>query len=245
MHLAALEAIDAMADLSRRGASPLAAVLATRTGTRERGPTEWDHFPAHDLFDPASGSLAYYHAHSAEERVAGEHGHFHLFASPHRRPVRTRRSFVHLLGVSVDAHGRPIRLFTTNRWVTGERWQGASATLRLASGFVFDLARPSRPLVRWLSALPRLFRPQLAALLVARDRTIESCIARRRGADARERVLEDRRLHVVSECPVTLEDQVRLLEVALTSPRMAASALTLPAVASPAVRLPLERRTPC
>ncbi|MEE8172364.1 MAG: hypothetical protein V3T62_05480, partial [Alphaproteobacteria bacterium] len=31
----------------------------------------------------------------------------------------------HIIGISMDAKGMPIRLFTTNRWVTGEAWYKA------------------------------------------------------------------------------------------------------------------------
>jgi hypothetical protein len=32
----------------------------------------------------------------------------------------------HLIAIAMDASGAPIRLFTTNRWVTGETWYAAS-----------------------------------------------------------------------------------------------------------------------
>ena len=40
---------------------------------------EWQHYPANDLVDEVSGYEFYYHAHSADEMVDDEHGHFHLF----------------------------------------------------------------------------------------------------------------------------------------------------------------------
>ena len=79
----------------------------------------------------------------------------------------------HLIAIAVDAEGVPLRLFTTNRWVTGETWYAAADTVAMLDRFVVDLARPSWPLNRWISALFRLFRPQMAALLHARDDAVD------------------------------------------------------------------------
>ncbi|HET7595179.1 MAG TPA: hypothetical protein VFK49_06965, partial [Stellaceae bacterium] len=75
----------------------------------------------------------------------------------------------HLVAIAVDGEGMPLRLFTTNRWVTGETWYAAADVVAMLDRFVVDLARPSRPLNRWIGALFRLFRPHMAALLYARD----------------------------------------------------------------------------
>ena len=220
MHEAASVAVRAMRDLVRRGASVLTEAIAPRASAPAPACVEWRHYPDGDIFDPRGGGLAYFHAHEAAERVPGELGHFHLFASPHRAPVGERRRFVHLVGLSVDAHGQPMRLFTTNRWVTGEAWREAPAVLRLADRFELDLPRPSRPLNRWLGAMPRLFRPQLERLLAERDQRIAARVREidpSGGSAAIRQVLEDRTLHVVSECAVSLPGQVAALETALSS----------------------------
>lgn len=216
---AARTAVSAMRTLARRGASVLTEAIAPGGGGAPAC-IEWAHYPDGDIFDPRQGGLAYFHAHDASERAPGELGHFHLFASPHRAPVGMRRRFVHLLGLSVDAFGQPTRVFSTNRWVTGETWRDAPAVLRLARRFELDLARPSRPLNRWLGAMPLLFRPQLEQVLAQRDARLAAralALDASGGRAARRQVLEDRTLHVVSECAVCLPSQVRAIEAALDS----------------------------
>lgn len=222
MHAAAFEVIQAMRALAARGRSVLTETLAPGAAPEQALCQEWTHYPPDDLFAPERGGLAYYHAHSADERAPDEHGHFHLFASPHRAPVLERRSFVHLLGVSLDALGQPIRLFTTNRWVTDESWRAAPAVLRLASRFELPGRKPSRALNRWLSALPTLFRPQLEFLLARRDAKIQAHIIRRQhrrpaetASKARAHVLEDRSVHVLSQCRIDLHKQILAIEHAL------------------------------
>ena len=94
---------------------------------------EWDHYPKGDVYDWETHAQYYYHAHPAEER-SGEHGHFHCFLRPKGMPPGVKPAALpdtvapgdpndalcHLVAISMDRAGFPIRLFTTNRWVTGE-----------------------------------------------------------------------------------------------------------------------------
>jgi hypothetical protein len=118
----------------------------------------------------------------------------------------------HLVAIAVDGAGEPLRLFTTNRWVTGETWYAAADVTAMLGRFAIDLARPSWPLNRWLTALFRLFRPQMAELLYARDEAIMSWRRRHRG---KVHVLEDRRLEVASACAIAVDDQLRRVALAL------------------------------
>src|SRR6185437_4475979 len=118
----------------------------------------------------------------------------------------------HLVAIAVDAGGRPIRLFTTNRWVTGETWYAAADVVAMLDRFVVDLARPSWPLNRWISGLFRQFRPHMAALLYARDDAVMSWRRRHRG---KVHVLEDRRLEIPSALDIDVEDELRRIDLAL------------------------------
>jgi uncharacterized protein DUF6969 len=118
----------------------------------------------------------------------------------------------HLVAISMDDRGQPIRLFTTNRWVTGETWYGAQDVVRMLDRFAIGNSAPSAPLNRWLTAMFALFRPQMRALLVARDAAIMHWRRRHRG---KVHVLEDRRLEVTSVVSIDLEDQIRQVEAAL------------------------------
>lgn len=212
---AAAEATDCVAELARHGANPVTEVLAGASAVEE-----WMHFPSGDVIDPQTHSQFYYHAHAAEERMENEHGHFHTFVRP--RLIDRGRSLEdaagndenvcsHLVGISTDASGRLIRLFTTNRWVTGEAWRDADAAISLLDHFDITTDRPSRELNRWISAVVRLFRPQIETLIRTRDETV----AQFRHAHPDSNVLEDRELQITSELPVDFLDQIRAIESAL------------------------------
>ncbi|MBV9521682.1 MAG: hypothetical protein JO010_02740 [Alphaproteobacteria bacterium] len=118
----------------------------------------------------------------------------------------------HLVAIAMNPAGAPVRLFTTNRWVTGETWYAATDVCAMLDRFSVDLARPSWPLNRWISAMFRLFKPQMCALLHARDAAIMSWRRRHRG---KIHVFEDRRLEVASTLDIDLEAQIRAIEQAL------------------------------
>lgn len=185
---------------------------------------EWRHYPANDVYDSEFHAQYYYHAHPPEERVEGEHGHFHTFMRPLGMPAGIaplplddleadpdgNGALSHLIGISMDKAGQPIRLFTTNRWVTGETWYRAEDVIRMLDGFVIDHARPSWPANRWLSALVRIYRPQIVALLRERDRVVDAHAAGNPGVN----VYEDRTLEVASEMRIDLDAHVAAVEMA-------------------------------
>jgi len=190
---------------------------------------EWRHYPQGDIYDAEYHAQYYYHAHPEEERVSGEHGHFHTFLRPlgmppgvapapvpdMKEPTSDSDALSHLVGISMDRAGLPIRLFTTNRWVTGETWYAAGDVVRMLDCFVIDHARPSWPANRWITALMRMFRPQIVELLHARDAEIE----RRRAIAPHVNVFEDRELEVTSEMRVSIEDQIARIELGLVRAR--------------------------
>lgn len=179
---------------------------------------EWDHYPPGDAFDAASHSQFYYHAHPAEQRFPAEHGHFHTFLRPPGMPKGIRPAPVsdaersrdaedalsHLVAISMDGRGLPIRLFTTNRWVTGEVWYRAEDVCRMLPRFAIDQARPSWVVNRWISAVVTLFRPQIEALVMARDEAVREWERRVLPPN----VFEDRDLEVTSYADISVDAQV-------------------------------------
>lgn len=186
---------------------------------------EWTHYPAGDVYDSETHSQYYYHAHPESERTPDEHGHFHTFLRPLGMPPGIRPAPVpdvtppatqndaisHLVGIAMDRAGLPIRLFTTNRWITGETWYAAEDVVRMLDHFAVEHARPSWPTNRWITAMIRLFRPQIAWLLRRRDQTV----AERQAAWPRRNVLEDRDLAVTSELDIDIPEQIYAIEQAL------------------------------
>jgi hypothetical protein len=185
-----------------------------------------DHYPKGDVFDAESHAQWYYHAHDKKERP-GEHGHFHTFLRgggmpggvapaplPDFNPTTHKHDLVcHLIAIAMDRGGWPIGLFTTNRWVTGETWYTADDVTAMLAGFDVGMSKPSWPVNRWLTQMLVLFRPQIEALLQARDERLR---AWQRDHPEVENAFEDRRLEVTSQTPISVEAQVAALERALT-----------------------------
>jgi len=226
MYYAAADATECAAALAHNGTNPVTEVLGDAEVVEE-----WMHFPAGDAIDPATHSQYYYHTHAAAERVAGEHGDFHTFVRPkqmapelapapvpHGENSSDEAAWVtHLVGISTGASGQIIRLFTTNRWVTGEVWYDADAVIRLLDRFEITVDKPSHDLNRWITAVVRMFRPQIADLILARDEKVAAFKAAHPGSD----VFEDRDLQVTSEIAVDFLSQIRAIEAALDMQRAA------------------------
>jgi hypothetical protein len=159
---------------------------------------EWGHYPKNDLVDPVSAYEFYYHAHSADEMLDGEHGHFHLFK-------RNGVEFHHLIAIALNQQGLPIRLFTTNQWVTGENL--ISADLVLDHLRNFDMATKGRlaPVARWVSALTKLFFIDMGTLILDRDCKITQLEIDCGGLKS---ALDSRRHHVLTECKIDLLDRL-------------------------------------
>jgi len=188
---------------------------------------EWDHYPPGDVFDHETSAQYYYHAHPPAQRFAGEHGHFHTFLRPKGMPEGVRPAplpdfegpagdndaLSHLVAIAMTPAGSPFRLFTVNRWVTGETWYLADDVCRMQSRFAIGHARPSWPVNRWITAMLRLFEPQITALLRRRDRTIGDWQARHPGSN----VYEDRDLEVASCMDIDVAEQAVAVEQALAA----------------------------
>ena len=213
------EAVDCIRVLAKTGDNIVGELLKT-----EENFYEWDHYPAGDVYDHETHAQYYYHAHPQELR-SGEHGHFHTFmrsgalppdirpaALPdYDTPADANDDLCHLVAISMDPHGLPIRLFATNRWVTGETWYAAPDVVRMIDMFDIDHAQPSWPVNRWITAMMKLFRPQVVALAEARDRRVAEWAARHPGGNA----YEDRDLEIAAALDVSIDEQVSAVRDAL------------------------------
>ena len=198
------------ADLAGRGGNVVARLLAEA----QEGFYEWDHYPDGDAYDPASESQYFYHAHAADQRFPGEHGHFHTFVRPygltHLLPdgdAPPRDALTHLIAVSIDTDGRATRLFTTNRWVTAERWYPAATTVQLLANFQMAGDHPAPEVNRWLTALLRLYRADIAALMTGRDSRLAAG-----GGIVTEGALDDRALEVTSLQEIDVPARIAAVE---------------------------------
>ena len=215
-------------------------VLAATLGGTE-APAEWQHYPTGDVHDPTSHAQFFFHAHPAGERGRDELGHFHTFLRARGMPLGVRPlvlpelavalapaaapaapsapagedgEWSHLIAIAMDGAGRATRLFTTNRWVTGETWYRAADVVAMLDGFTLGPVGPAPLLNQWIVAMIGLYRPQIEALIQARDKAMLAWRERRRG---KMHVFDDRRLEVTSALDVTLEAQLRTIETALAA----------------------------
>ena len=194
----------------------------------------WRHYPDGEVYDPTSHAQYFFHTHAQDSRQVAERGHFHTFLradgmpsgvaplllpelavadaaalAPQAAPLKhgTRDEVSHLIAIAIDGSGEPLRLFTTNRWVTGETWYRAEDVIKMLDHFVIAESGPSAVLNRWIGAVVHLFRPQIAALLRARDDTVMAWRRRRR-----TQVFEDPRLEITSSLDIALDAQLALVD---------------------------------
>ena len=184
---------------------------------------QYDHCPPGDVYDRETHSQYYYHAHRK-----GEHGHFHTFIREKGLPkgmspveqskvryIKDRDdTLCHLVAISMNQNGWPIGLFTTNRWVTTENWFAAEDVCDILDRFKIDQARPSWPTNLWITAMLRLFRPQIVSLIRKRD----AVLADWQKHHPKEDVFEDRKLDLPSQIGISLVDQIEKVATALELP---------------------------
>jgi len=204
------EVIDCHRVLAKVGANIVGEVLKDQ-GTFY----ELNHYPAGDVYDRETHAQYYYHAHRGMD---GEHGHFHTFLRAKGMPEGVAPvpydgketwpsgddGLSHLIAISMDRYGFPLGLFAVNRWVTAEAWYAAGDVIRMADRFEMDHAWPSWPVNRWITAMFRLFRPEIRALLLHRDEVV----ARWRSAHPDVDVFEDRDLEVTGALRVSVDERI-------------------------------------
>jgi hypothetical protein len=188
---------------------------------------EWNHYPKGDIYDSETHGQYFYHAHAKGSRP-GEHGHFHTFLrSKGMLPGMTPAPYdgdvewpsgddalSHLIGIAMDKKGFPVSLFSVNRWVTGETWYPADNVAKMIGLFEIDHARPSWPVNRWVTAMLRLFRPQIIDLVGQRDVAVEKWRKKYPDRD----VYEDRELELTSHLKISVDKQIAALRAALGQP---------------------------
>ncbi len=143
------------------------------------------HYPKGDRIDNNTGSQYFYHCHR-ENKESLEHGHFHCFLRQTHIPKRIKPAvladskknrdnpFTHLIAISMNCYGQPIRLFTVNRWVTGEIWYDAHHTRTFAKRFKMTANQDShwKALDQWIEGIIFLFSPQIMWLQQQRDNMV-------------------------------------------------------------------------
>lgn len=183
----------------------------------------WSHYPKGDVIDRRTHSQFYYHAHPEQQRP-GEHGHFHLFLRQDGIPESIQPADIgvdnalddfktpmcHLLAIAMNPNGMPIALFTTNRWVTMDPWYDATDTVALLDQFDIDIAKPSWPVNVWISAMIRLYRPDIETLLIERDALMTA--AQEKSTDGN--AYNDHSIEITSFRDIDLADRIEAVNAA-------------------------------
>jgi hypothetical protein len=183
---------------------------------------ELDHYPNGDVYDSDTHSQYFYHSHRE-----GEHGHFHTFlrekgmpkdchpVEQSEAPFMKKRDdkLSHLIAISMNRAGYPIRLFTTNRWITADNWYTADDVIKMLDRFEMDLAWPSWPANIWIGAMMRLFRPQIEELVRERNSAVADWQDQHPDDDA----FEDRGCDITSVRKISVAAQINRVNKALDS----------------------------
>lgn len=190
---------------------------------------EWNHYPEGDVFDGETSSQYYYHSHRGPN---AEHGHFHTFLRAGGIPSGVEPAaydgewerpmgddaIAHLVAISMDPAGYPVALFTVNRWVTGETFYRADDVIGMLDTYKVDHTFPCLATNMWVSAMIRLFYPQICQLIRERDTVIAAHAAKKQTPD----IYEDRKLEITSRLPISVDEQIaaiqRVLGKGKTSP---------------------------
>ncbi|MDF1646094.1 MAG: hypothetical protein P1U61_03800 [Legionellaceae bacterium] len=149
--------------------------------------TRMQHYPKGDRIDKTTGAQYFYHCHR-EDYDQEEHGHFHCFIRYPNIPKNIKPTplpdwdkyinnpMTHLIAIAMNRHGKPIRLFTVNRWVSSEIWYDAKHTESLLNQFKMTRNDDAywKILDQWIEALLHLFAPQIIWLREARDKLIRN-----------------------------------------------------------------------
>lgn len=158
-----------------------------------------EHYPENDRIDSNTGAQYYYHCHR-ENYEREEHGHFHCFLRYKHIPKRIKplalpdwdkhidNPMTHLVAISMNRYGQPIRLFAVNRWITSEICYDAYHTPYFLRRY--KMTKQDDPywqiLDQWIEGMLHLFSPQIEWLNIQRDLKIKEQIALNPGVNLYE-----------------------------------------------------------
>lgn len=180
----------------------------------------YDAYPSETVEDLETGCQYYFHAH--EDRPQ-EYGHFHTYVMAHAIPEAVQaiepathgehenpnHTHCHLVGVSVDTTGQPRELFTINHWSAREAVYSKHDLEQILDAFEIGHAVPSYPVNRWVTALLKLFRPQILEAFSQREEMLEKLD----GENPETPSSANEEIDVTSRIAVSVDDQTRLVQV--------------------------------
>lgn len=190
------QALDYVRSLARRDLNPLAAMLGSHAS-----PRTLHQYPEPGINWIGGGLGYFYHSHARRSSRSAEHGHFHLFAQQRdRRGNACDGSYAHLVGIEVNARGAPLRVFTTNLWVTAGLWRSAAFIAGELRRFAIVATRRESGPERWIGMILKLYPVQVRDVLRQRERRV----ARWRRERSVEQRLQDHRIRTLSSAHLSM-----------------------------------------
>lgn len=184
---------------------------------KKRRHKSFDHYPKDDRIDHSTGAQYFYHCHR-ENFESMEHGHFHCFMRYKHIPKHIKPDYpadvanhshppmAHLVAISMNRYGQPIRLFTVNQWVTSEIWYDAKHVAGFLKRYKMTVENDPywRVLDQWVAGMLHLFTPQIIWLHTVRDLVIE----KHNEGKSPHAAFEDRELEELSSIPLDFTKQI-------------------------------------
>jgi len=139
---------------------------------------------------------AFYHCHDAPDLETNEHGHYHFF-------TRTKKNdnWSHVVAMGMNNFGQPIRMFTTNLWVTDGHWFEHENFFAQVSQLCDN--NEYNHVTNWLKYCLLLFQNEINDLLQARDRQVELLYP-----NNHDQCFKDRSIYYLSGAAINLRKQL-------------------------------------
>ena len=149
------------------------------------------HYPFDGgVLDEETGYRVFFHAHRKKE-----YGHFHTF---HEKP---NGDLVHLVMVSMDKKGYPIKLSTVNRWVTGDVFvKGDELKKHFLNFKMNDTLFPDKRIGAFVWELFKEFETEILQLIEERDKAIRDYV-RKNTRDP----FKDREVEILSSAAIEVQ----------------------------------------
>lgn len=177
------------------GARHTSAVLLSLNGSNSIKP--YQRYPEKPHYFGDKHWHAFYHCHEAPAQPFDEHGHYHFFTRVNRDD-----EWSHVIAMGMDGFGQPLRLLTTNLWVTDGKWFDASKLQNqmniLTNSQEQDLA------TEWFKYLLLLYQYEINELLIARDNKVTNLFPKHQ-----DQCYLDRSVYYLSEMDINLRQQLR------------------------------------
>lgn len=177
------------------------------------------HYPPGDRIDFKNGGQYFYHCHR-ENTQSDEHGHFHCYLRRKcipdeicpiylpKKPIKKSQQMTHLVAISLNRLGQPIRLFSVNHWVTREVAYSATHAENLTKRFKLNIENSGKWEVidKWLEGLVQIFIPQITWLQKQRDKQIAIL---QQTTKTEKNIIEDTTIEEISSLNINLVKQIQ------------------------------------